>query len=78
MEDLKIRMVSLRVRKIKGEFITWPKLKGLSDLNLEIHNDIKLWLFESTFTFPNKESWSPKWVVKQAAKTRAKRKSKDK
>lgn len=75
--ELRDTIYAHRDKKVRGEYIPWPKLKGLSDLALEIHNNIKLGFFGSTFMFPNKESWSPKWVVRQASKSRPKRKSKD-
>lgn len=64
-------------KKIKGDFAPWPDLKILSDLALEIYNEIQLGFFGTTFLFPNKESWSPKWVVFQASKSRPIGKSKD-
>jgi hypothetical protein len=63
-----------RDRKAEGEFIPWPKLKELSDLALLIYNELNLGFFGSAFIFPNKENWSPSWVIKQAAKTRSSRK----
>ena len=57
-------------KKVEGEFVPWPKLKELSDLALVIYNELNLGFFGNTFIFPNKESWSPSWVIKQASKSR--------
>lgn len=52
--------------------LSWRQIESLSSLAFDFYNKISGAFQDGEFIFPNKSDWSPEWVVKRAAETKAK------
>lgn len=70
LEFLRNKVYAHKDNPIHGKSLVWPKVEELSELCVKVYNMILGDFFDAEFSFQNKNTWGPKWVIERAAETK--------